>query len=433
MMIANIIFLINNEGKKMKNVESMLKERGFIEAMTSDEIASIATPLNVYVGFDPTSDSLHLGNLVGIMGLAWFKRYGHNPIALVGGATGMIGDPSGRSAERSLLDSETIATNLKGIRRSLEAVLQSEVKIVNNYDWFAKINFIDFLRDYGKHFRMGTMLAKESVKTRLNSEDGMSFTEFSYQLLQAYDFLHLYDSSQVTVQMGGTDQWGNITAGTELVRKLRGASVHGITWPLLTRSDGKKFGKSEEGAIWLNADKLPVYDFYQYLFRLPDADIPKLLRLLTFLDLEEIQEIEASMSGPNYMANAAQKRLAEEVTRIVHGEAGLQEALRVTQAVKPGSKVLLDAQTFKELAVDIPHMEFSSSEIIGKPFHDILVAAKMLSSKGEARRMILGGGISLNNVKVSDEHSKIEAENLIDGQYLLIGMGKSKKLVIRVI
>lgn len=417
----------------MKNLIYTLQERGFIEAMTSEEIYELANrPLIVYAGFDPTSDSLHLGNLVGIMGLAWFQRFGHRPIALVGGATGMIGDPSGKSAERNLLDAEAIEANLLGIRRSLEAVLKTDVTIVNNYSWFADMGYIPFLRDIGKHFRLGTMLGKESVKTRLASEEGISYTEFSYQMLQAYDFLHLFKEHQVTLQIGGSDQWGNITAGTELVRKMTGDSVYGMTFPLLTRSDGKKFGKTEEGAIWLNPDRLSPYDFYQYLIRIPDADVPKMLRMLTFLDLEEIREIEAGMEAADYLPNAAQKRLAEEVTRIVHGQEGLDEAVRVTEAAKPGSETALDSATLLALAADLPSKSLAPSEVVGIRLVDLIVDCGLLSSKGEARRMITGGGTYLNNEKITDDQLILSENHLIENQFLLLGIGKKKKLVVRI-
>lgn len=417
----------------MKNIIDILEARGFIESMTSDEIITLSNqPLKLYVGFDPTSDSLHLGNLVGIMALAWFQKFGHTPIAIVGGATGMIGDPSGKSIERNLLDPETLNENLEGIRRSLSAVLGDQVEILNNYEWFSNIGFIDFLRDVGKHFRLSTMLGKESVKTRLASEEGISFTEFSYQLLQAYDFLHLYDTYNVTVQLGGSDQWGNITAGTELVRKMRGESVHGLTYPLLTRSDGKKFGKTEEGAIWLNSDKLSAYDFYQYLFTTSDTDVPKMFRMLTFLELEEIQEIEAEMQRKEYIPNTAQRRLAEEITRIVHGERGVEEALRVTKAAQPGAKTILDRQTLQALAKEMQSITLSSDEVIGQKLIDVIVTANMLGSKGEARRMINGGGVYLNNEQVSDEQFTIAPNHVIEGEFLLLGIGKKKKFIVKI-
>lgn len=423
--------------QSMKNIIITLEERGFIDAMTSAELRDLTEqPMTVYVGFDPTSDSLHLGNMVGIMGLAWFQKFGHTPVAIVGGATGMIGDPSGKSTERNLLNEETIQKNLKGIRTSLESVLdfnQAKTKaiILNNHDWIKNFSYIDFLRDVGKHFRVGAMLGKESVRSRLSSEEGMSYTEFSYQLLQAYDFLYLFDHYGVKLQMGGSDQWGNITAGTELIRKMRGASAYGLTFPLLTRSDGKKFGKTEEGAIWLNPEKLPPYDFYQYLYRTPDADIGKLFRMITFLEMEEVREIEQSMKRKEYIPNTAQKRLAEEVTRIIHGEKGLQEALRITSAAAPGAKTALDVETLEALATEALSISLPFGDVVGAKVIDLLVKMGLAPSKGEARRLITGGGVYLNNKKVEDEHFVIQVQHLIEGKLLLFGVGKKKKMVVK--
>lgn len=418
----------------MKNIFYTLERRGLIESVTSDEIIKLSDkPLHVYLGFDPTSDSLHLGNLMGIVVLAWFQKFGHTPIALVGGATGMIGDPSGKSVERNLLDAATIEKNLIGISHSIKAVLKfvdptnTDPLILNNHDWYADFHLIDFLRDVGKHFRMGSMLSKDSIKSRLTTPEGMSFTEFSYALLQAYDFLYLNDKYGVSLQMGGSDQWGNITAGTELIRKMRGKTAYGLTFPLLTRSDGKKFGKSEEGAIWLNPDKLSPYDFYQYLFRTNDADVIKLLRMLTFLDLEEIEEIEIGMQKNNYVPNTAQKRLAEEVTRIVHGEEGLEGAIAITKSAKPGAKTSLEASTMEALAHEIPTIELFSHEITGKTILDLLSCTNILPSKSEARRMIIGGGVYLNNEKVIDEKLIIAPPHFIDNRYLLLSVGKKKR------
>lgn len=417
----------------MKKILNILEERGFIEAKTGNEIYQLVEkPVTIYVGFDPTAESLHLGNLVGIMALAWFQKLGHRPVALVGGATGMIGDPSGKSVERNLLDETTLTRNLEGIKRSLQNILKSDFTIVNNYEWFQNFGFIHFLRDVGKHFRLSTMLAKDSVKTRLASEEGISFTEFSYQILQAYDFLYLFDHHQVTLQIGGSDQWGNITAGTELVRKMRGATVHGLTFPLLTRSDGKKFGKSEEGAIWLNSDQLPPYDFYQYLFRIPDADVGKMLRFLTFLEIEEIRQIEQEMKRSDYVPNSAQKRLAEEVTRIVHGEKGVKEAQRITLAAQPGSQTVLDRPTLMALSCEIPSYMLSKTNVFGIKLVDLLVEQKLLTSKSEARRMVKGGGLYLNNEKITDEHLILEEQQLIDEEFLLVGIGKKQKIILRI-
>lgn len=422
----------------MANVIDTLKERGFIDALTSEEIRSAAeNPLRIYSGFDPTSDSLHVGNLVAIMGLAWFQKFGHTPVVIAGGATGMVGDPSGKSLERPLLDEATIQKNLEGIKRNLEAVLKkegSEIKTVflNNYDWFKDFSFLSFLRDYGKHFRMGPMLSKDSVKARLNSDEGMSFTEFCYQLLQAYDFLHLYDHFGVTCQLGGSDQWGNITAGTELIRKLRGVSTFGITLPLLTRADGQKFGKSEKGAIWLSQDKLSPYEFYQYFIRMDDADVIKLMRMLTFMEMSEIRDFEWRMKQADYVPNTAQKRLASEVTRLVHDEAGLNIALNVTKAAAPGAETVLNVSTLESIASGMPSCEMHLSDIVGAKLVDLLVAANMQSSKGEARRIIKNGGVYINNAQISNENYVLTHSDLIEDRLVLLAIGKKNKSLIRI-
>ena len=422
----------------MGNIIDVLQERGFIDAKTSEEVREVVKkPCRVYCGFDPTSDSLHLGNMVAIMGLAWFQRYGHTPVAIVGGATGMIGDPSGKSAERQLLNEEDIQQNLKGIRKNLEAILapssQSDTQplILNNLDWFKNFSFISFLRDIGKYFRVGPMLAKESVKARMNTEEGMSFTEFSYQLLQGYDFLHLYQHYEVAIQIGGSDQWGNITAGTELVRKLLGKTAFGITFPLLLKSDGQKFGKSEKGSVWLSPERLSPYEFYQYLFRVADADVIKLMRLLTFMDMAEIKEYESSMSNANYVPNTAQKRLAEEVTIIVHGREGLEAALRVTEGAAPGAKTKLDAALLESLAADMPSHSLKSEELVGQKVVDVICKLGLQPSKGEARRLIRNGGVSINNAKIEDENLAILLDHLIDGRLILLAVGKKNKVLLR--
>jgi tyrosyl-tRNA synthetase len=420
----------------MQNVIEILKDRGFIEAMTSEELVKMVNqPVKVYCGFDPTSDSLHLGNMVAIMGLAWFQRLGHTPVAIVGGATGMIGDPSGKSAERQLLNAETIENNLQGIRKNLESILNQNAAVkpllLNNYEWFKNFSFIDFLRDVGKYFRIGPMLAKDSVKARMASEEGMSFTEFSYQLLQGYDFLYLLEKHDVTIQLGGSDQWGNITAGTELIRKVTGKSSFGITFPLLTRSDGQKFGKSEKGAIWLSKEKLSPYEFYQYLVRIPDADVIKLMRLLTFMDMDEIKRFEEMMKKADYIPNTVQKRLAEEVTKIVHGEEGLQIALKVTEGASPGSKTVLDTKTLEALALDMPSHTFLKDELINAKLIDLIVKMGLQESKGDARRLIRNGGVYINNEQIKDENLSLLHENFIEGQMLLLSVGKKNKVLIR--
>lgn len=422
----------------MPNVIDVLNERGFIDALTSEELRSMAEkPFKVYCGFDPTGDSLHLGHLVALMGLAWFQRFGHTPVAIVGGATGMIGDPSGKNSERNLLDEASIAHNVQGIRKNLEQVLDftpaaNPPMILNNLDWFKDFSFISFLRDIGKFFRVGPMLAKDSVKTRLNSEEGMSFTEFSYQLLQGYDFLYLYDQLGVTVQIGGSDQWGNITAGTELIRKVRGKPAYGITFPLLTRSDGQKFGKSEKGAVWMSPEKFSPYEFYQYLVRVNDADVLKLMRLLTFVDMAEIREYETMMQHQDYVPNTAQKRLAEEVTRLVHGQEGLDVALRVTKGAAPGAETALDAAMLESIAHDMASHSLSLNDVVGQKVVDLMVKVGLQPSKGEARRLIKNGGVYLNNQKLLDENFSVAQNDLIEGRLLLIAAGKKNKVLIKI-
>jgi len=409
----------------MPSLIETLEERGFIDAITHNELREkLHSPKKVYCGFDPTSDSLHLGNLVGIIGLTWFKRFGHTPVALVGGATGMIGDPSGKSVERNLISAEDLQNNLKGISKVLTSLL-GETEIVNNFDWFSKLSFIDFLRDIGKCFRMGPMLAKDSVKSRLNSEEGLSYTEFSYQILQAYDFLYLNKNKDVSVQIGGSDQWGNITQGTELVRKELGSEVYGLTFPLLTRSDGKKFGKSEKGAIWLSTDKLSEYEFYQYLYRVPDQDVIKLLKMLTFLEMSEIRKIEQELHIPN----KAQKILAEEVTRFVHGEEGLKKALQATEGAFSGS---IDVDVLETISKDIPHFEGSEGEILGQPVIDILVKSGLQPSKGSARKLIMGGGVYVNEGRLDDAAKIMAPSDVIGGKFILLRIGKKQKLLVKI-
>jgi tyrosyl-tRNA synthetase len=417
----------------MKNVIDALAERGFIDQMTHAELRErVNRPICAYIGFDPTADSLHLGNLVGIMGLAWMQKFGHTPYAILGGATGLIGDPSGKSQERNLLDAKTLAHNVGCLEQFFHKVLRfpkgPKPVILNNNDWLGQFTFIDFLRDVGKHFRIGPMIAKEMVRTRLQSEEGMSFTEFCYQILQGYDFCHLSREHGVTLQMGGSDQWGNITAGIELNRKLGGETLYGLTFPLLTRSDGKKFGKSEEGAVWLSADRLSPYQFYQHLFGVADADVIKLLKMLTFLSLEEIREIEAGMRVPN----SAQKRLAEEVTRFVHGEEGLEAAEKVTQGMAPGHAAKLKGEVLRELADDMPSAEMAHSEVVGQKYVDIALRIGLVPSKSEGTRLVKNGGAYLNNERIEDPAMTITKQDLIDDVYLLFSAGKKKRILLKI-
>jgi tyrosyl-tRNA synthetase len=422
----------------MKTLFANLEERGLIDATAGDKLEErLQTPLKVYVGFDPTADSLHLGNFLSIVVLAWFQRFGHTPVVLLGGATGRIGDPSGKSKERPLLDDKTIESNIASIRKNFEGVLDFSGSLpmpvfVNNNDWLSKFSFIDFLRDVGKSFRIGPMLAKESVKSRVQSEEGMSFTEFSYQLLQSYDFHYLLENEGVVMQMGGSDQWGNITAGIELIRKLTGKSAYGLTLPLLTRSDGKKFGKSEEGAIWLSKEKLSPYQLYQHLVGMPDDDVIPLMKKLTFITMEEVSSLEESMKKEGYVPNTAQKRLAGELTRMLHGEEGLEAALRVTKGAAPGSLSKITAADLKEIASDMPSAELESSEVIGQRFVEVALLAGLLGSKGEGTRLIQNGGAYLNQEKVREISKIIEKSDLIGDEFLVLGAGKKKKILLRI-
>lgn len=425
----------------MANIIEDLKKRGFIQDITSEELFNhTKEPIALYLGFDPTSDSLHLGNLMGIVALSWFQRYGHKAYALIGGATGRIGDPSGKSVERPFLQDALIEKNAQAITDFLKILLAHsegskgpEICFLNNNDWLKKIPLIDFLRDVGKHFRIGAMLGKESVKLRMSSEEGISFTEFSYQILQGFDFYHLFLEKGISLQLGGSDQWGNITAGIELIRRKLGKTAYGFAFPLLTRSDGKKFGKSEGGAIWLSKEKLSVYEFYQYLYNVPDADVIFLLKMLTFLPLEEILALEKEMSSSQYENNKAQKILASEVTKFVHGEKELETALAVTASAKPGAQTVLRASELEKIFDQMPHFELSLDEMLDKKFAEIAHKAGLTESKGEAVRLIKNGGAYLNNEKVDDENYLLTEKDLVEGRFLVVGKGKKKKIIIKIL
>ncbi|GJQ11652.1 hypothetical protein GpartN1_g3443.t1 [Galdieria partita] len=426
-----------------ETVIQVLRKRGLIDQTTGPEVEKLCQkPVRIYVGFDPTAESLHVGNLLGIVILRWFQLYGHQPVVLLGGATGKIGDPSGKSMERPLLDNETIARNLQGIKRNFERILvfshdttnPVEPIFLNNDDWLGKMGFLEFLRDVGKYTRVGTMLGKESVRNRMNSEEGISFTEFSYQLLQAYDFVHLHKHYGVQLQAGGSDQWGNIVAGKELARRLLGANLHGLTFPLLTSSDGRKFGKSEKGAIWLSPEKLSPFEFYQFLYKTSDADVIRLLKCLTFLPLSEIEELELRMNSSSfYKANTAQKLLAEEVTKLVHGEEGVKIAERVTSASSPGRLVeesILDFDTLRHLKGEIPSKEIRREHLLQRSLVEVLVECGIMKSKSEAKRFISNGGCYINNRRVQELDRSISKEDLVENDMLLLGIGKKQKILL---
>ncbi|CAN0890825.1 Tyrosine--tRNA ligase, chloroplastic/mitochondrial [Linum grandiflorum] len=418
-----------------------------MESLTSDNLRSVSStpnssPLRVYCGFDPTAESLHLGNLLGIIVLSWFHRCGHNVVALVGGATARIGDPSGKSIERPELDVEALERNILGIENTVTRIINSSnlssFVVMNNYDWWKEFRLLDFLKQVGRYARVGTMIGKESVKKRLDSEQGMSYTEFTYQLLQGYDFLYLFKNHGVNVQIGGSDQWGNITAGTDLIRKIlqppEGGGGFGLTFPLLLKSDGTKFGKSEDGAIWLSPAMLSPYKFYQHLFSVPDSDVIKFLKMLTFLDMAAIEELEGQMQRPGsgYLPNTAQKLLAEEVTRFVHGEDGLQEAMKATEALRPGAETKLDWKTIEAIAEDVPSCLMAYDQVVEMSVVDLSVSSGLLESKSAARRLMKQGGIYLNNNRVDHESRKIEADDVVDGKLLLLSAGKKNKVVVRI-
>jgi len=398
---------------------------------------------SAYVGFDPTADSLHIGNLVPIMLLAHYQRCGHRPIALVGGATGMIGDPSGKSAERNLLDEKTLRHNQECVKNQLSHFLDftSDAKnaaiLVNNYDWMKTFSFLDFIRDVGKHITVNYMMSKDSVKNRISSEskEGMSFTEFTYQLVQGYDFLHLYNNQETTLQMGGSDQWGNITTGTELIRRIGGGKGYAITCPLITKSDGSKFGKSEGGNVWLDAKRTTPYKFYQYWLNTSDEDAEKYIKIFTFLDQKSIKNLIIEHTKAPH-TRILQKRLGEEVTVLVHGKDAYENAIAASEILFGNSTATalksLDEQTFLDVFDAIPQAVISS-EILkdGLTMVDALSGkTNFLTSNGEAKRALKENGISVNKEKIKEDFI-ITENDLIAEKYVLLQRGKKSYFLIR--
>ena len=389
----------------------------------------------VYAGFDPTADSLHVGHLVALVLLRRVARVGHEPVALVGGATGMIGDPSGRSAERNLLSPAELEANIAAVGRQIRHVLASagdRVHVVNNADWMRGVGYVEFLRDVGKHFPLSQMLAKDSVKSRLDRDGGLSYTEFSYMLLQAWDFVHLSDVLDCRVQIGGSDQWGNITAGIELGRRLRSRDLHGITCPLLTKADGTKMGKTASGAIWLDPLRTSPYRFYQYWINLDDDDAGRSLLRLTEVPLDEIAGFDARRAA-NPAARDTQKRLAEELTRLVHGEPGLAAARQATEIFFGAEITSLDEASLGEIFADVPSHEFPRSRLEGDglPLAEALKATGLAQSAGAARRTIEQGGGYVNNRRVSDPTYRLTAHDLVAGSTLVLRSGKKSYAVAR--
>ncbi|WP_420378280.1 tyrosine--tRNA ligase [Gilvibacter sp.] len=397
-----------------------------------------------YVGFDPTADSLHIGNLVPIMLLAHFQRAGHKPVALVGGATGMIGDPSGKSSERNLLDEATLRYNQECVRKQLSHFLdfdsgaENQAVMVNNYDWMKEFSFLDFIRDVGKHITVNYMMAKDSVKNRLSGEtaQGMSFTEFTYQLVQGYDFLHLYQHENCTLQMGGSDQWGNITTGTELIRRIGGGKGYALTCPLITKSDGSKFGKSEGGNVWLDPKRTSPYKFYQYWINAADEDAEKYIKIFTFLDQATIEQLIAEHKEQPHM-RLLQKRLAEEVTTTVHGKDALEQAVAASNILFGKSTAdslrALDEQTFLDVFSGVPQAELSRATLDqGVDMIAALVEhSGFLKSNGEARRALKENSISVNKEKVAEDKT-LDASDLINDKFILLQRGKKNYLVYKI-
>ena len=425
----------------LMNLIEELQWRGLIQDImpgTEEQLNKELT--HGYIGFDPTGDSLHIGSLVPIILLVHLQKFGHKPFALVGGATGMVGDPSGKNEERNLLSEEVLNYNLSKIKTQLEQFLDFDTlkpnaaEIVNNYDWFKDFSFLNFIRDIGKHITVNYMMSKDSVKKRLDGENGMSFTEFTYQLVQGYDFYWLYQNKNCKLQMGGSDQWGNIVTGTELIRKKNGGTAFAFTCPLLTKSDGGKFGKTEKGNVWLDADKTSPYQFYQFWLNCSDADAAIWIKIFTFLSQSEIADLKADHEK-NSSERVLQKALAKEVTHFVHGEKGLQEALETT-------KKLFSNQTApaESLSVeDLENMEgvVKSNFELNKIQSNIdvvsfLTDAQIFPSKGEAKKMIQNGGVMINRKKVEDLQQTINAQTLLHHKYILVQKGKKNYYLVEV-
>ena len=407
-----------------------LEWRGLVNQVTHPELGARLEqePFTFYCGFDPTAESLHIGNLVPIMGMMHFQRHGHRPIVLVGGGTGLIGDPSGKTEERRLQTLENLERHLAGIRAQLERLLTFEgdnaAIMVNNADWLGELRLLDFLRDTGKHFSVNVMLAKESVRARLQDRNhGISYTEFTYSLLQAYDFLHLHDTYGCRLQVGGSDQWGNIVAGMDLTRRLRQSETFGLTFPLVTRADGAKFGKSEQGNVWLDPARTSPYKFYQFWINQADADVSRLLRYYTFLPQEEIAALEAELaSAPE--KRGAHRRLAEEVTAMIHGKEQLANALKASQAMFGGDLRGLDDATLEDIFSEMPSTQFPREALTnGKPVLDALVESGVFPSKGEARRTIKSGGVYLNNERIAED-ARLSEASLCSERIAVIRKGK---------
>lgn len=419
----------------MKLIEE-LKARGLVEALSDPEIEkALEKPTTVYCGFDPSARSLQAGNLVSMIVLKRFQQAGHKIIALVGGATGLIGDPSGKSQERNMLTVEQVAANKEGIRENLSRILDFDgpnpAIMVDNYDWYKGTSAIEFLRDIAINFRVPQMLAKESVKKRLEASEGaLTFTEFSYQILQGNDFLHLWDNYGCRMEIGGADQWGNITAGTDLIHRMRGETAWGLTFPLLLDSTGKKFGKSEGNALFLNAEMTSVYDWYQYFLRAADADVIRYLKVFSMKSLDEIASLEEAMKA-HPEERIPQKALAEELTLLVHGEEGLKTALGATKTLFGAANIKeQSAAQLEEIFKDVKAATLAKSDILGKAVFAVAASAGMFKSNGEARRMAQQGGLALNGDKI-DANRVFEEGDLIEGRIAVLKQGKKNNFLLK--
>ena len=422
------------------DIISELQWRGLLADCTDLEGLSkrLATgPTTLYAGFDPTSDSLHVGNLVPLLALRRFQLAGHHPIALAGGATGCIGDPSGKSDERQLLTRELLDHNITSIKSQLTALLDFETKtnparLLDNASWISPITFIDFLRDIGKHFSVNQMMQKESVRARLEDrEAGISYTEFSYMLLQAYDFYHLRKECDCELQVGATDQWGNITAGLDLCRKKLGTSVFGLTFPLMTKADGTKYGKTASGAVWLDAKRTSPYRFYQFFIQLEDADVIKIVKTLSFSNQETIASLEQQHTA-NPGARAAHKHLARELTELLHGKTAAEDAVRASDVLFGGGLEGIPERTFNDLVGEVPSKDFEKASLdgAGTLLVDLLVHAGLCPSKGQARKDLEGGGIYVNNIREANVTRAVTSADLLFGRHLLLRKGKRNYVVI---
>jgi tyrosyl-tRNA synthetase len=418
-----------------------LKWRGLYADCTDAEALAkrlASGPATLYCGFDPSGDSLHVGSLVGQLTLRRFQLAGHRPIALAGGATGMIGDPSGKSAERNLLSREQLDQNLASIKAQLSRILDFEdrtnpARMVDNASWTAGIGYLDFLRDVGKYFSINMMVAKESVRARMDGEAGISYTEFSYMLLQAHDFYHLRKVHDCELQIGGSDQWGNITAGTDLIRKKLGVPSWGLTFPLITKADGSKFGKTEDGAVWLDPRKTSPYKFYQFFVNTEDSMVPAYLRKFTLLGRSEIEDLEAKHAA-NPAAREAHRAIAREVTTIVHGRGACEDAVKASEIMFGGGLDGITEALFRDVAGEIPTRPVAKAKLEGpgSPLTDLLVQSGLCPSKGQARKDIEGGGIYLNNVRVAEAGRSVALGDLLFGRYLLLRKGRRSYCLLEV-